>query len=147
MNLSHVKLGNCEHCHERFEYSIFHCGLGDCSYAYCDLCGRTAILSMWDKKWPSLPNCEVQQEVCSAMESHLEPCECGGQFRKGSSPRCPSCNQKLSADLAGSYIEKDAAGTKNGWRWQRVWSGLYCIVVEGKRVDNNFRASLERVNP
>jgi len=136
--------GICEHCCERFDYSIYHCGFSDCSYAYCDLCGRTAILSMWDNRWPKLSDCQVQQEICSAMEAHLEPCECGGTFRKGASPRCPYCNQILSADLSASYIEKNAPGAKSGWRWQRNWSGYYCVVIQGKRVDNNFRTALLR---
>jgi len=73
------------------------------------------------------------------MELYLEPCECGGSFRKGGAPRCPHCNLTLSADLSVSYIEKNAPGAQMGWRWQRNWSGLYCMVVESKRVDNNFR--------
>ena len=135
-------IGICEHCNTNFEYVIFHCGFGDCSYAYCDLCGRTAILSMWDKRWPKLSNCEVQQEICTAMEAHIDACECGGSFRKGNSPRCPNCNMTISADLATSYIERNAPGTLKGWRWQRTWSGTYGIVIEGKRIDNNFRMTL-----
>jgi len=39
------------------------------------------------------------------MERHLLPCECGGKFSKGSSPRCPKCKGSLSADSATGYIE------------------------------------------
>ena len=73
------------------------------------------------------------------MEQYLQPCECGGRFKRGSAPRCPHCNEPLSPELATSYIESNAPGTKKGWRWQRNWSGLYCIVIEDKRVDNKFR--------
>lgn len=132
-------VGTCECCHQHFAYYLCHCGFGDCVYAYCDSCGKTAILSMWDKRWPNLPDCPVQQEICIAMESHLQPCECGGSFRRGSSPRCPFCSQPLSAAAAASYIEGNAPGTGKGWRWQRNWSGLYCIVIAGNRVDDNFR--------
>jgi hypothetical protein len=45
----------------------------------------------------------------------------------------------LSAELATTYIEHNAPGTKKGWRWQRNWSGVYGIVIEDKRIDNNFR--------
>lgn len=138
MALPEANVGTCEHCREQFQYAIYHCGFGDCSYAYCELCGRTAILSMWDKGWPALPNCEVQQEICLAMEPRLEPCKCGGSFRKGGAPRCPHCGKTLSADLAASYIERNAPGSKKGWLWQKNWRGLYCMVVEGKRVDNNW---------
>jgi hypothetical protein len=72
------------------------------------------------------------------MESRLEPCECGGSFRKGGAPHCPNCDEALSAELAASYIEKNAPGSMKGWRWQKNWKGLYCMVVEGRRVDNNW---------
>ena len=113
--------------------------MADCVYAYCDSCGKTAILSMWDKRFPKLPNFAGQQEMCAAMEPYVQPCECGGVFKRGASPRCPHCNRALSAELATSYIESNAPGTKKGWRWQKSWSGVYCIVLEGKSVGDNFR--------
>lgn len=131
--------GICEHCHSHFEYWLCHCGMAESGYAYCESCGRTAILSEWDKRRPRLPDCPGQQEICAAMESYLLPCECGGSFKKGATPRCPHCNQVLSAELATVYIEANAPGAKKGWRWQRNWSGIYCIVVEEKRVMDNFR--------
>lgn len=138
--------GTCEHCERQFEYEIYHCGLSDCSYAYCGQCGMVAILSMWDERWPNLPNFEVRKEICLAMESHLKPCECGGFFKKGNNPRCPNCHKPLSAELAASYIEKNAPGARKkwfwqsqkNWRWQRSWNGLYCVEVEGRSVHNNF---------
>jgi hypothetical protein len=131
-------LGTCEHCQQQFQYWLGHSGFGECVFAYCDACGKTAILSLWDKRMPSLPKCPGQQEICSAMEAFIEPCDCGGRFKRGSAPRCPHCNRPLSAELATSYIEFNAPGTKKGWRWQRSWSGLYCIVVEDKRINDNF---------
>src|SRR5579863_3213712 len=131
--------GVCEQCYGPFEYWLCHCGMAECGYAYCDSCGRTAILSEWDKRRPQLPNCPSQQEICAAMESYLQPCECGGRFRKGAFPRCPRCNQHLSAESATSYIEANAPGAKKGWRWQKSWSGLYCIVIENNKVENNFK--------
>jgi len=132
-------IGTCEHCQQQFRYWLAHCGFGDCVYSYCDSCGKTAILSMWDKRMPKLPNCPGQQEMCSAMEPYLQACDCGGSFKRGCAPRCPHCVKPLSAELATSYIEANAPGTKKGWRWQRDWSGVYCIVIDGKRIDNNFR--------
>ncbi len=134
-----LSAGVCEHCHEKFGYWLCHCGFGDCVYAYCQACGRTAILSMWDKRMPKLANCPGQQEICAAMEPYILPCECGGAFKAGSSPRCPHCNMPLSAGAATSYIEENAPGSKKAWRWQKNWSGLYCIVIDEKRVENNFR--------
>jgi len=73
------------------------------------------------------------------MEPYIQPCDCGGSFRKGCTPRCPQCSKPLSAELAASYIESNAPGTQKGWRWQRNWRSVYCVVIEDNRVDNNFR--------
>jgi hypothetical protein len=73
------------------------------------------------------------------MEVHLEPCSCGGRFLKGSSPRCPECKQPLSASEATSYIEDQAPGTKKGWRWQQNWSDIYGVIINGLRVNDNFK--------
>jgi hypothetical protein len=127
-----VSTGTCEHCRQQFGYGLLHCEFSDSIYAYCDLCGKTAVLSLWDKRM-------VHQEMCSGMEPYLTPCDCGGNFKKGSKPRCPHCNNNLSAEFASSYLERNAPGTQKGWRWQRDWSGLYCIVVEDKWINNNFR--------
>lgn len=132
-------IGTCEHCQREFGYWLAHCGFGDCVYAYCDSCGKTAILSMWDKRMPKLPNCPGQQGMCAEMKRHVQSCDCGGSFRRGATPRCPHCKQPLSSEVATSYIERNAPGAQKGWRWQQNWSGLYCIVIEDRRVDNNFR--------
>jgi hypothetical protein len=61
---------------------------------------------------------------------------------KGAAPRCPHCHDTLSAEFATSYIEANAPGAKKGWRWQRNWSEMYCIVIEDKRVMDNFRLTV-----
>jgi hypothetical protein len=132
-------IGTCEHCQQQFEYWLFHCGFADFVYAYCDSCGMTATLSMRDKRMPNLPNCMGQQEMCAEMEAYVQPCTCGGRFRRGAAPRCPHCMKALSAELATSYIENNAPGTKKGWHWQRNWSGIYCIVIEEQKIHGNFR--------
>jgi hypothetical protein len=134
-----LSVGNCEHCHGQFGYYLIHSGFNDSIYAYCDACGKTAILSVLDKRMPKLPNCPPYEEMCSAMEPYLHPCDCGGQFRRGAAPRCPRCGEPLSAESATLYIESNAPGTEKGWRWQRTWKKLYCIVIENKVVENNFR--------
>jgi hypothetical protein len=93
------------------------------------------------------PNCPGQQEICSAMEPCLQPCVCGGSFKRGSAPRCPHCNQSLSSEVATDYIERNAPGTEKGWRWQKNWSGVYCIVIEDNRVGNNFRSLSREQEP
>jgi hypothetical protein len=106
------------------------------------MCGKTAILSYWSKLWPKAPSgCPPQQEICPEFEKYLLPCDCGGAFKKGSSPRCPHCQQLLSPLLAAGYLETNAPGTKKGWRWQRNWHDTYCIVIEQNTVADNFKPS------
>jgi hypothetical protein len=130
--------GKCEHCQQEFGYMLLHSGFGDLTYAYCDSCGKTAILSLWNQRMPRLPDCPGQREMCSAMEAYLKPCDCGGRFKTGSSPRCPHCREPLSAKLATAYLERNAPGSKKGWRWQQNWSDLYCIVIGEHRIADNF---------
>jgi hypothetical protein len=138
--------GRCEHCNKTFRYQLYHCGFGDCSYAYCDKCGMTAILSYWSEQMPKAPpGSPSQQEICAEFEQCLEPCACGGVFRKGSSPRCPSCKKPLSAKVATDYIETNAPGTRKGWRWQGNWHETYCIVIE-KRKERSARQFQAQVN-
>lgn len=48
------------------------------------------------------------------MEPFLPLCECGGRYSSDGSPKCPHCNQSLSAQKAADYIEKNAHGTIKG---------------------------------
>src|SRR5215469_13380532 len=125
----------CEHCQSRFEYWLCHCGMVESMYAYCDSCGKTAVLSEWDKRMPRLRDCPGQQEICAAMESYLLLCDVEVVSKK---ERLLDLHI-LSAELATSYIEANAPGSEKGWRWQRSWIGMYCIVIEDKRVMDNFR--------
>jgi hypothetical protein len=125
-------IGHCEHCKKEFGYYLIHNGFNNSSYAYCDACGTTALLDGY--KVPEGIQISLHRNITPDMERHLAACKCGGSFKSGASPRCPHCNGALSADHAADYIEKQAAGTKGGWRWQRTWTGLYCIKIEGKEV-------------
>jgi phage FluMu protein Com len=107
--------GTCEHCKQSFNYRLCHSGFGDCSYAYCDQCGMTAILDYWDKKIPKWPvGCPRHQEICVELERHIKPCVCGGAFRKGASPRCPRCGVVLAPEAATAYIEMKCARHEEG---------------------------------
>jgi hypothetical protein len=134
-----LDIGTCEHCSQTFGYYLIHSGFNDSSYAYCDTCGMTTILSSYDKRMPKLPSsCLPHSEICAEMESYLKPCECTGVFKKGSCPRCPRCRERLSAETATSYLERNAPGTKEGWHWQENWHETYCIVIEDRVVHGNF---------
>ena len=85
------------------------------------------------------------QHIAEVIEPALEPllrtCDCGGRFKASAAPRCPHCRSELSASEAKQYLEAAAPGTGKGWRWQETWSGLYCIVIGDKLVNDNWKAS------
>src|SRR5262252_4080301 len=99
--------GSCEHCGQQFAYSLIHNGFNDSAYAYCDTCGRTALLSAWSAVPRGVP-IRFHSCISKAVEPYLEPCSCGGHFRSDASPRCPHCNQVLSADVATDYLEANS---------------------------------------
>lgn len=135
--------GACEHCQQTFDYWLLQCQRTKSAYVYCDSCGTTAILSLTDPRMPHLPNSQAPEEICAALEPYLLRCYCGGQFKRGSFPRCPFCNGTISADWAATYIEPNAFGTREGWHWQRNGAGPYGFVIESKLVNNNFRDSAD----
>ncbi len=131
-------LGVCEHCNSRFSYYLVHSGFNDSSYAYCDSCGCTAILDDYAPRPNGAPFVRFKR-ITSGVEPYLEPCGCGGRFTAAGEPRCPKCKTTLSAIVATSWIEHNAPGTSKGWRWQRTWDDLYCIVIEGQVISNPWR--------
>jgi hypothetical protein len=123
--------GDCEHCCRDYRYMLLHAGFGEFSYAYCDSCGTLAAFAYTNRELLSLPPLSAKhEEIDAAWEPFLRPCACGGHFRKGASPRCVYCNSALSADYAAGHIERNSVGAARGWRWQRNWNDLYCLVIE-----------------
>ncbi len=123
--------GDCEHCSRTYRYMLLHAGFGDFSYAYCDSCGTLAALAYTNRDLSNLPATTVRhEEIEKGWEPYLRPCSCGGSFRKGVSPRCVYCNSPLSADYAAGHIERNSVGATRGWRWQRNWHDMYCMVIE-----------------
>jgi hypothetical protein len=135
-------IGVCEHCKKQFGYYLIHNGFNDSSYAYCDACGLTALFSLWTV--PKSISVKPHQIITPEIEPHIAPCQCGGAFKASAVPRCPHCQQTLSAVLATDYIERQAEGTKKGWRWQRMWTGLYCIIIEDRVVHDVWRTMLNQ---
>ncbi len=125
--------GTCEHCSSAFDYYLVHNGFNGSSYAYCESCGRTALL--YRPEWPLAISIPFHYEMASWVEEQLPPCICGGRFRPDGAPRCPKCNATLSANEATRWLEAQAVGTSEGWRWQRSWQGLYCIVIDGRVIE------------
>lgn len=126
--------GTCHACDVAFSYSLIHNGFNDSAYAYCDRCGRTAMLDGWKADIPVGAQLKLHRRIEPTVEPFLAPCVCGGRFTSTAAPRCPRCNTALSAEDARGFIERDAPGTAVGWRWQGNWSGLYAIIVERKEV-------------
>jgi hypothetical protein len=118
--------GVCPACQRQFAYMMIHNGFNDSAYAYCDSCGRALLLDLWTAP-------EGVGLTCGPIpidaESRIAPCPCSGRFRSRSSPRCPACHEPLSAEAVTSFVEANAPGTQKGWRWQKSWQGLYCMVV------------------
>lgn len=137
------EIGECQSCKKRFNYYLIHNGFNETTYAYCNRCGMIAFLNEYYSDIPRKckPFFEKKyryEKISKELESFLLSCVCGGKFTRAAKPRCPHCNTSLSARYARKYIEANAEGTKKGWRWQMSWNGLYAIVVENKKVENNW---------
>ena len=132
--------GDCDHCSRDYRYMLLHAGFGDFSYAYCDTCGTLAAFAYTNRDLANLPPLSVKsQEIDATWEPFLRPCSCGGHFVKGASPRCVDCRAPLSADHAAAHIEANSRGAARGWRWQRNWHDLYCMVIEDPRNPGTLR--------
>jgi hypothetical protein len=134
--MAKTDVGTCDSCAKQFQYQLIHNGFNETAYAYCDSCGRTAFLDPWFSRIPPDAQLKIHGAINMEAEPLLAHCDCGGAFRADASPRCPQCQAQLSAEAATAYIEANAPGTAKGWRWQRSWSGLYCIVIEGRSAQN-----------
>jgi len=131
-------IGVCETCHRQFGYYLIHNGFNDSSYAYCDKCGKTCLLDHWNGNFPENGKSQFQV-INKSIARLLNPCSCGGAFKVGASPRCPHCKSVLSAVKATNYIEKNALGSKKGWRWKKTWKDVYCIIIENKVVKDIWK--------
>ncbi len=137
--------GECQHCKEKFNYRLIHNGFNETTYAYCNKCGMTAFLH---EHYLCIPQeCKTffkkksrYDKISKELEPFLLSCDCGGRFTRIAKPKCPQCNSYLSTRHAKKYIEANSKGAKKGWHWQMSWNGLYAIVVENRKVENNWKA-------
>ena len=117
-----AKKGDCEHCGRFYRYTLWHSGFGDNSYAYCDACGMLGILNYLNPHVAGFPPLTQQYaEIETSWEPFLEPCACGGHFRRG-----------------------EATGAGRGWQWQRNWSGVYCMAMDDPQAPGRPR---QMINP
>jgi len=141
-----VKNGDCEHCGRSYCYSLWHCGFGDNSYAYCDERGMLGILNYSNPSVAGFPPLSIQNaEIDASWEPLLEPCVCGGHFRRGAAPRCPHCLEQLSPVHAAEHIATQTTAAARGWQWQNNWSGIYCMVIDDPSAPGNPRQMIDPV--
>ena len=141
-----LKKGDCEHCGRIYRYSLWDCEFGKSSYAYCDRCGKLALLNYANPQVAALPPLKNQHaEIDQSWEQFLEPCDCEGTFRRGSSPRCPYCNQQLSPTHVAAQIEAQTQGTNKAWHWQNDWKGPYCLAIDDPQNPGVLRQMIDPV--
>ena len=140
-------VGTCSACGHHFPYALVHSGFGDLAYAYCNRCGRTALLSGWAPDIPPEAGLRIHARIGAAVEPFLAPCECGGHFTAAAVPRCPHCREELSAEAVRGFIEANAPGTAQGWRWQGSWGALYCMVIDGRVANDPWKHRASVVPP
>lgn len=135
-----LQKGDCEHCARSFHYALLNAVFGDFSYAYCDTCGALATINLNNSILLKMPKTDAtNQAIPAAWEPFLKECVCGGSFRRGASPRCISCDQPLSAELAAPHLEKNSVGAPRGWQWQRNWMDTYCLAIEDPKNPGKLR--------
>lgn len=143
---------------------MIHNGFNQSSYAYCSKCGMTALLDTGHQGRP-VDGLPPDRAITSGGEKFLAPCECGGAFLPGASPRCPHCDQKLSAEAMAEWLEPGSeeretlvadalqraeklpkvlrdqvrGSMDKAFRWQRDWEGLYALIVDERVVHNPWR--------
>ncbi|MDR3742058.1 MAG: hypothetical protein P4L40_23805 [Terracidiphilus sp.] len=144
--------GDCEHCGRDYRYSLVDASFSDCSYAYCDTCGKLATVSYANSFLLRMPPISTPHQVIdAAWEPFLRPCACGGHFRRGAAPRCMTCLAELSPEHAAGHIERNFLPAARGWHWQRNWTGAYCLDIEDpatpgivRQIENPFFHSKTR---
>lgn len=129
--------GSCEHCAHEFRFELVHSGSNETSYAYCDECGLVALLDTRHQVRPGIPPHRV---IAPEGEPLLSSCRCCGRFKSDAVPRCPECRGPLDAVRATAYIEAAIRPVAAGWKWQGNWHGLYCMIVEKRFVQNNWKS-------
>jgi hypothetical protein len=133
-------VGTCEECHKMFEFALFHSGVTNSCYAYCEGCGTTAVLDISDGRFPiELVKRSAYKVIARDLEHYLKPCVCGARFTSMAAPQCPHCHQALSPTTAAQYLERSLSKSSPSWQWQMSWTGNYYIVIEGREIKNNFK--------
>ena len=82
-------VGTCEECHKMFEFTLFHSGVTNSCYAYCEGCGTTAILDISDGRFLlELVKFSAYKVIAPDLERYLKPCACGARFTARAADAC-----------------------------------------------------------
>jgi len=138
-----IDIGICEACRREFHYRLIHNGFNDSAYIYCDQCGRCALFDGGKRSSAPFSPYLHSHIADPSLEALLKRCPCGGRLAVAAVPRCPHCRAEIDAVFATGYLERNAPGTKKGWRWQRSWRGLYSVIIEGQVLNDWLRDTQE----
>jgi len=82
----------CPHCHAEIKFYAYS-GMGDiCPHFYCDSCSNVYHNHRHNEL---LRKRGESEELLAEVQAQLPECPCGGRFRAGASPKCPSCGAEM----------------------------------------------------
>ncbi len=142
--MSKNRVGICDKCKTSFNYYLIHNGFNETSYSYCDHCGKTCLLDEYSEEIPRkcqwfFETDKRYEKISDKLEGYLKKCSCGGSFKRNASPRCPHCRQELDPVEVNKFIYNDVRPEYKGkFLWQNNWNGIYAIVIENNKIDNNW---------
>ena len=104
----------CPSCSKTYEIKTYNTGTNDVMELFCDYCGATLNLDLYDRRVLELDKKyrEYSKEYFAEIESILNPCECGGRFRFDAPPRCKFC--RAVVDLEEIKRQINWWGSKDG---------------------------------
>ena len=138
MNVSKT---NCAVCGQGFGYRFVDHQLNYSAYAHCNRCGQAAIFNL--RRVPDhIP--VLGFRIGAEHEEYINGCECGGAFKSGAQPRCPTCSTEISTaileDLVLAHFEPQGEWNRAGGPldWRRA-GGQFCMVIDERVVRDVWR--------
>lgn len=85
---------NCPSCQAEVMFYSYS-GMGDvCPHFYCDTCSNVYHNYRHNDL---LRERGESEELLAELQKELPKCPCGGQFKAGTNPKCPSCGVEIPA--------------------------------------------------